>query len=97
MNKINKSLKLTKSFIVHGIEMSNSKRIAEELNLKKSDIGTKISNSIPETNEMFVNYLNGNNTTTFFMQATDIHEIKLVTHKLKNKKTRQVEITYRHS
>ena len=32
MNKSKQSVKLPKTFIVNGIEMSNSKRIAEELN-----------------------------------------------------------------
>ena len=67
--------------------MSNSKRIAEELNTFFSEIGTKTSNSIPETTQNFSNYLKGNHTTNFFIHPTDIHEVKLVTHKLKNKKT----------
>ena len=52
MNKNKQSVKLPKTFIVNGIEMSNSKRIAEELNTFFSEIGTKISNSIPETNQI---------------------------------------------
>ena len=67
--------------------MSNSKRIAEELNTFFSEIGTKVSNYIPETNQIFSDYLKGNYKTTFFMHPTDIREVKLVTHKLKNKKT----------
>ena len=53
MNKSKQSVKLPKTFIVNGIEMSNSKRIAEELNTFFSEIGTKVSNSIPETNQIF--------------------------------------------
>ena len=87
MNKSKQSVKLPKTFIVNGIEMSNSKRIAEELNTFFSEIGTKVSNSIPETNQIFSDYLKGNYKTTFFMHPTDIREVKLVTHKLKNKKT----------
>ena len=95
MNKNKQSVKLPKTFIVNGIEMSNSKRIAEELNTFFLEIGTKISNSIPETNQIFSNYLKGN-YSTFFMQPTYIHDVKQVTHTLKNKKP-QVVITYRQT
>ena len=87
MNKNKQSVKLPSVFIVNGVEMSNSKRIAEELNTFFSEIGTKTSNSISETTQNFSNYLKGNHTTIFFMHPTDIHEVKLVTQKLKNKKT----------
>ena len=52
MNKNKQSVKLPKTFIVNGIEISNAKRIAEELNTFY-EIGTKISNSIPETIQIF--------------------------------------------
>ena len=90
MNKSKQSVKHPKTFIVNGIELSNSKRIAEELNtfLFLRSV-PKISNSIPETNQIFSDYLKGNYKTIFFMHPTDIQEVtlKLVTHKLKNKKT----------
>ena len=86
MYKNKQSVKLPNVFIVNGVEMSNSKRIAEELNTFFSEIGTKTSNSIPETTQNCSNYLKGNHTTNLIMHPTDIHEVKLVTHKLKNKK-----------
>ena len=69
--------------------MSNSKRIAEELNTLFSEIGTKniISNSIPETNHICSNYLKGNYTTHFFMQPTYIHELNKLHTNLKTKKS----------
>ena len=41
MNKNKQSVKLPNVFIVNGVEMSNSKRIAEELHTFFSEIGTK--------------------------------------------------------
>ena len=51
------------------------------------EIGTKLSESIPQTNKILSNYMKGNYPTNFFIQPTDPHEVKLVTHTLKNKKT----------
>ena len=49
------------------------------------EIGTILSESIPQTNKIISNYMKENYPINFFMQPTVPHEVKLVTHTLKKK------------
>ena len=79
-------MRLPWSFCMNGKDISNPKYIAEEFNNFFVGIGTKLSNSIPQTNTLFSNYLKENYPNNFFLQPTDPVEIILITNSQENKK-----------
>ena len=77
---------LPRSFCMNRKDISNPKHIAEEFNNFFAEIGTKLSNSIPQANLLFSNYLTENYPNNSFLLPTDPVEIIQITNSQENKK-----------
>ena len=71
INKQKHVRKLPHTFIINGVEISNSEHIGEEFNNYFVGIGQSLSNSIPLPNITYNNYLHGHWTppNTFFHET----------------------------
>ena len=84
---LNKKPMISKSedaFLIGNIEVTNKKEIANGFNSFFANIGTTISDAVPESTIAFSDYLTHNCQTNFFMYPTDEHEIINVTKNLKS-------------
>ena len=61
-------------FLIGNIEVTNKKEIANGFNYFFANIGTTISDAVPESTIAFSDYLTHNCQTNFFMHPTDEHE-----------------------
>ena len=71
-----------KTFIVKGEEISNLTFIAEEFNNFVVEIGKSVSDSVPPHIDSFHTHLKDNYLDNFFIQPSDVYEIKSVVQKL---------------
>ena len=70
--------------MIGNIEVTNKKEIATGFNSFFANIGTTISDAIPQSTNAFTDYLTDNCQTNFFMNPPDEHEIINVTKNLKS-------------
>ena len=77
--------KLPHTFIINGVEISNSEHIGEEFNNYFVGIGQSLSNSIPLHNIKYNNYLHGHHPIIVFMRPTDPSEVITIANTLKKK------------
>ena len=82
------------TFLIGNIEVTNKKEIANGFNSFFANIGTTISDAVPESTIAFSDYLTHSCQTNFFMHPTDEHEIINVT-KNQNRAPVKDSITYR--
>ena len=76
--------KYVDTFLIGNIEVTNKKEIANGFNSFFANIGTPISDAVPESTIAFTDYLTHSCQTNFFMHPTDEHEIINVTKNLKS-------------
>ena len=72
------------AFLIGNIEVTNKKEIANGFNSFFANIGTTISDAVPQSTNAFSDYLTDNCQTNSFMNPTDEHEIINVTKNLKS-------------
>ena len=84
LNKKPMHSKYEDAFLIGNIEVTNKKEIANGFNSFFANIGTTISDAVPQSTNAFSDYLTDNCQTNFFMNPTDEHEIINVTKNLKS-------------
>ena len=86
ISKLKVSLHFPETFSVDGEKVSNYSIITEEFNNFFAKIGKTVSESVPSPTTSFHSHLQ-DRSVNFFMQPTDIYEIKNVVTNLKTKCT----------
>ena len=87
ISKQNVCLHFPETFSVNGEKVSNYSIITEEFNNFFAKIGKTVSESVPSPTTSFHSHLQDRSSVNFFMQPTDIYEIKNVVTNLKTKCT----------
>ena len=91
LNKKPMHSKYEDAFLIGNTEVTNKKEIANGFNSFFANIGTTISDAVPQPTNAFSDYLTDNCQTNFFMNPTDEHEIINVTKNLKSSTSEGVD------